>query len=80
MAKILCEFCLKSKADWRCVDCGTFLCNSHVDKKFSLGRFITKGAFTVATAGLGVGSFAVGKGTSKNHKCIRCGSTHIKKL
>jgi len=80
MAKIICEFCLENRAEWRCVDCGAFLCNSHVDKKFSLGRFVTKGAFTVATGGLGAGAFAVGKGTSKDHKCIRCKSKNIKRL
>lgn len=80
MAKNQCEFCENSKAEWRCVNCGMFLCNSCIDKKFSVGRFLAKGAITAITGGLGAGSFAVGKGASKDHKCLRCSSKNIKRI
>lgn len=80
MVKICCRVCFKNKVKWQCMKCGSFLCDSHVDKKFSAGRLLTKSALTVATGGLGAGAFAVGKGASKDHTCVICKSKDIKRI
>lgn len=78
-----CQFCGHRRQEmwfgsnrdmFRCVDCGTVLCENCIDWKFTAVGSTIKGALAISTIGLS----KIITGSVKKPKCMKCKSINVK--